>query len=264
MGEEEEDQLELRREVVGSLDNLHGLITERPGRMEHLLPDLALKMLAIQTLQHGRATATLAQSQLNSWAFPSARAAFEASADLAYLAFADSAMDYDRLGAQVLVAAERAVSVTHGKSKAAVPALQGDESKQPQPLKKRVQLLIDHWAPYRRDADAIVAEACDIVEEAWKSGRKHWSGMGRESVHGALRDRFSDHLYGRVMDSWYDILAGRSHPGAHSPGMKWEAGNINFLLDHDQENPIPLATVKAATGMAILSLRHAFSTWGAG
>lgn len=248
--------------VQEALEQLEGVIHSRPGRMDHLLPDLALKMFGVQVLQYSRAVATLSKAGENSWAFPTARAAFETTTDLLYLATADSDEQYDKLGAQAVVGAEIALSKTHGKMNRASPKRSAEPEKQPKPLKARVQRIADKWESHRERAGTIVWSAYEHLKKSWSRGIKHWTGIGRGEIHEVLKLRLKDPAYGLVLDSWYDILSTRSHPGLHSPQFEWEAGRITFIADGDQGNAIPLATVRVSAVTAAQALTQRMESWG--
>lgn len=243
------------------LVELEAIITSKPGRTEHLLPDLVLKMFAIQVLQYSRAVQRLSALELNSWAFPTARAAFEAAVDISYLSWAKSADEYDKLGSLAIVGAEMAVSETHQRARHASARLREDPAKQPMPETERVRIIKDRWESARPGASRFVQSAYDKATAARDNGRKHWTTIGRERVHAELRKRLNDPHLNAVLDSWYDILSARSHAGAHSPDMTWDKGEVTFLVDGDQDNPIPLATAEASAHLAINALRNQYDRW---
>jgi hypothetical protein len=245
------------------LDELEALIPSRPGRNAHFLPDLALKMLAVQVLQYGRAVLSLRDRQLLSWSFPSARAAFETAEDLAYLAFAPSETEYDRLGALAIIGAEMALCRTRGLAQAAGARLGRPRLPEGLTEKQRIGVAADFWEVRRPGASAIVWAAYEDAAAAWEGGTKHWTTLSRRETHKALNGRLSDPALSAVLASWYDILASRSHPGLHSPGLKFEDGELTLFTANEEDSPVPPASVRVAAQLAVYSLQRQFNQWDA-
>ena len=64
-----------------------------------------------------------------------------------------------------------------------------------------------------------------------------------------------------MLDSWYDILSSRSHPGLHSPRLEWENGQMTFILDGDQDNSIPLASARVSAATAAQAMEARMQGW---
>lgn len=242
----------------GLIDELSELIETRPVRVHHYLPDLALKMLATQVLQYGRAYEYLVHGSFVSWSFPIARAAFETASDLAFLAFAPDLVEYDRRGALAHVGAEISVSNTNRKAEEAVPSISMETAISE---KERIEILSQGWGAYREDAPAIVHAAYDEARAA-RHRRKHWTLLSRRETHEELQARLGDDQFAGVFISWYDILSSRSHPGLHSPQLRRSEGGHEFLTDGDEDNPIPEASVRIALIFSSHALRHQYEIWG--
>lgn len=240
------------------LTDLDSLITSRGGRVTHYLPDLALKMLAAQVLQYGRAYRHLDEGGFVSWSFPIARAAFETAQDLMYLALAPDSKEYDRRGALAHVGAEIAVSKTNGLAREAAPGVVVEDSL---PEKERIKILAAEWQAYRPEAEQIVQDAYLDAKRSWKGGNKSWTLLSRRATHDALEEHLGDDALARVYRSWYDVLAHRAHPGLHSPQLNRHGQGHQFLVDGDEGNPIPSASVRVALYMACFSLQHQFQVW---
>lgn len=250
-----------RGPVGEHLDDLAELIVSRPGRSLHLLPDLALKMFAVQVLQYGHSLQRVLDADLNSWAFPLARTTFETAEDMAYLAFARDIEEYDRLGALAMVGAEVAISKMNGLLRAAGAVTGLPPMRDTLPEGERVAIMADEWSAFRPEAAGIVHEAHRTATAAWAKGIKHWSTLSRQAIHSALDVRLNDPTLSAVLKSWYDILAVRSHAGLHSPHLRWDGGQITFLTDGDADHPVPLASLEFAVHFALCSLQYQFGVW---
>lgn len=238
---------------------LADLIESRPGRMEHYLPDLALKMLATQVLQYARAFGCLQSGRFVSWSFPIARTAFETAEDLAYLAFAPNPSEYDRRGALAHVGAEIALSKSSGLAQAAVP---NEPVRKPLPQKERIEALIAEWKPFRDESEDIVRDAYAEARAEWNRGTKSWTLLARDKIHSVLQAELGDDQLAGVLRSWYDLLASRTHPGLHSPQLRRHATGHEFLVDGDEDNAIPEASVRFSLILAIHALKHQYEVWG--
>lgn len=246
--------------ISALVDELANLIESRPGRVAHYLPDLALKMLATQVLQYARAFMHLADRRMMSWSFPIARTAFETAEDLAYLAFSADSSEFDRRGALAHVCAEIAVSKSNGLAQAAVPK---EGIRKPVPERQRIRLLGDEWSRFRDGASDIVNDAYAEALSAWSRGVKNWTLLSREDTHRVLQREMGDDQLGKVLRSWYDLLASRTHPGLHSPQLTRHSDGHKFLLDGDEGNTIPEASVRFALILAIHALGHQYQRWDA-
>ena len=251
-------------QLTERLDDLDELIASRPGRSQHFLADLALKMFAVQVLQYGRAVQHLIEAGFNSWSFSLARVAFETAEDLAYLAFAPDQDEYGYLGALAVVGAEVAVSKANDLAQSAGAQTGLPKLTPSRPERDRIRLVADQWEAGRPGATEIVNKAYSATKVAWKKGTKHWTTLSRQNIHEALSKRLADSKLYPVLICWYDILASRSHPGLHSPQIKLEDGQVTLFTDGDRDHPVPAASVKFAVEFATASLRHQFELSEAG
>ena len=236
------------------------LIEGRPGRTDHYLPDLALKMLATQVLQYAHAFEHLAAGRLVSWSFPVARAAFEASEDLAYLAFAPDEAQYDRRGALAHVGAEISISQSYRLAQQAKPGAGG---RKPLPEKERVAALVAEWERFRPGIEELVQTAYSDARRARAGGNKSWTLLSRSDTHEALQKELRDKELAKVLISWYDLLSDRTHPGLHSPQFDRHGTGHQFLIDGDEEHQLPEASIRFALILAIYSLRQQYALWDA-
>jgi hypothetical protein len=237
-------------------DELASLITAQPGRMRHYLPDLALKMFATQVLQYARTYKHLASQGLISWSFPVARAAFEVAEDLSYLAFAPTEAEYDRRGALAHVGAELSISRSYRLAREARP---DRTAPRPLPERERLDILVKEWAPFRSEAETILRGAEKEAQEARQKGTNAWTLLGRNDIHAALGKALKDPKLEKVLKSWYDLLSDRSHPGLHSPKLDRHQTGHTFLVDGDEDNTLPEASVRCALIYAIHAFKHQYA-----
>jgi hypothetical protein len=183
------------------------------------------------------ATTALARSQTPRATYSTARAAFEAAQDLAFLAYSS---DPAFAGARAYVAGIVDNRTTQQRGRLATAEIFGSR-----PLKvsehaeddavQAEAAFLDTMVP---TAGQILWDALAAVRNARGGRRSHWSGLRRDElikeVDSFLRARGHTGV-AATMTSMYDLLSRQTHaaPRCHEPFMRFDAGRLKFVVTPD-------------------------------
>lgn len=177
---------------------------------DRLIPDLVAIGLAREVYENARATLLIASSDVPRAVYPSSRAAFEASQDLALLV---TGTDYDESGARAFAA--EILDWNHS-AELAKPIF--DALSQPQQIESiAVDQMIGEaaqaWDQYAPGKAEVLAKAFAAVKADRAARRFHWSGLSRTGIHAELGSRPGAHAgTSEIYRSWYNLLSFQSHP----------------------------------------------------
>lgn len=242
-----------------ALQDLEQGIRDLSVSPEHFIPDLVTVGLARDVFENATAVDVLAASPVPRAVYPNARAAFEASQDLALLVTAPS---YDEAGALAFVAevldwwrsAELARAV--GEFKEALGVVE------PVQYEQIIEQAASLWDGYMPGRGRLLREARDTVQALRAKRRYHWSGLPRDRIHEELGTRPGS-LPGTtpIYRSWYNLLSFQAHPSPRLDDrhMSYDAER-GFTLKILPDNPGDLANVGihaafVASSSALILLR---------
>lgn len=253
----EDSTMNMDQQLEAGLNELSGLIDVATVRDAHLLADSYTLGFSRLALSNGRATQQLVASTEPQTAFATARAAFEAGQDAAYMACSQSEYDIRAALAYTLELVEC------------------------EDLRRRwFEAGTDYGYPTDDkgmtveevvNSDAIVLEADhperaselrDALVEAREKDRfkRHWSGTGRNALNRLLAE-CDKRLAGmaQVGDAFYGYLSVQSHPRLRHWYDKLSLTSDNKIVVQSNEasHDLPLGMALVATELARYAIRRA-------
>jgi hypothetical protein len=223
-------------------------------RSGHQLADAFVRLCAADVIDYARASLTLSEGSEAHTAFATARAAYEAAQDVAYVASRDAAA-YDEAGALAYVVnffetVRLRDRLQKGGEENEIELSTEGRTTVAQVVAQEVERL-NALSPGSGDT---LQAAFDAVLASEKSYRKHWSRLQRPQMAEKIHEAWPDSgLTPKAMDALYGKLSVIAHPGFKSHLRRYtirEDGTLELVADHrNPDEALRLALLAVFTAL---------------